>query len=669
MGTSGGEECMDDAEEPLAGLTQIDMSAGEPGSKTRAARRSLAEKVSGILPAFREAYISPFDMFIYLLDENHRDFRMYRTELFKEHNAKLFSILNGISASKSGREKLVSWLKSPPGTDLLEEIIEQEMDTLCSDYKLKGLNDITPEYIEDREPDVFIDDAPFTMGLLRCAAQTKRQEQKNVKKKPDQVCNAIMRQLLYQRSGRCLGFAAQFGLYLWATGSARSTIEAIHRFGLSICYQSVLNILGTLGKWCMDLAKTVASGPHAFCYDNLNISTSIHVEQRGLSSTPGKVTSGTLGILYKIPNATPDTMALQPILERMRNPMYSGLDFVKDLTLTDDQLESVSHQFRIHIINVLFKHFDTIDKKYYQGDTSMSHIPCRPLPPNHHTKFYPIQVSTHEEASTKGNLLYHDEVYLDMLSQKPEELSKCEKGSLSYWFTILEKTRLSGQKPDYHTLYIALTQILEGIVLSAWKKICAEEGSTLEEYTSSTPTSEDLHNKAGIVLENYLTPLPPVYAAQEVNDDNANSSHKASNVPSFVSCGDQDDPSRDKAHQNLHLLMRDTLYILELVSAVKDGDIGRVEVILPHLAMIYRGAGSNKYCVETLFLIQNLNDVVRDILIVNPSGIPGHFIATDTNMEYTIHDVKDLIVIKGLQTTWDQIGDTSATIAYLKEIK
>ncbi|KAF8995197.1 hypothetical protein BDQ17DRAFT_1545285 [Cyathus striatus] len=501
MGTGSGEEYMDDAEEPLAGPSQIDMT-----------RRSLAEKVSGILPVFKEAYISPFDMFICLLDENNNNFRTYRTELYKEHNTKLFSILNTITASNSGREKLVSWLKSPPGADLLEEIVEQEMDTLCSDYKLKGLNDITPEYIEDREPDVFIDDAPFTMGLLRCAAQTKRQEQKNVKKKPDQVCNAIMRQLLYQRSGRCLGFAAQFGLYLWATGSARSTIEAIHCFGLSICYQSVLNILGTLGKWCMDLAKTVASGPHAFCYDNLNISTSIHVE-RGLSSTPGKVTSGTLGILYKIPNATPDTMALQPILERMCNPMYSGLDFMKDLTLTDDQLD--------------------------------------------------------------------------------------------------------GQKPDYHTLYIALTQILEGIVLSAWKKICAEEGSTLEEYTSSTPTSEDLHNKAGIVLENYLTPLPPVYAAQEVNDDNANSSHKASNVPSYVSCGDQDDPSRDKAHQNLRLLI----------------------------------------------------DVMRDILIVNPSGIPGHFIATDTNMEYTIRDVKDLIVIKGLQTTWDQIGDTSATIAYLKEIK
>jgi hypothetical protein len=52
--------------------------------------------------------------------------------------------------------------------------------------------------------------------------------------------------------------------------------------------------------------------------------------------------------------------------------------------------------------------------------------------------------------------------------------------------------------------------------------------------------------------------------------------------------------------------MRDVLYLLELVCAVKDGDFGRVEDILPHLAMIYRGAGSNNYCAETLYMIQNL---------------------------------------------------------------
>ena len=31
---------------------------------------------------------------------------------------------------------------------------------------------------------------------------------------------------------------------------------------------------------------------------------------------------------------------------------------------------------------------------------------------------------------------------------------------------------------------------------------------------------------------------------------------------------------------------------------------------------------------------------MRDIMIVNPSGIPGHCLATDINMEYTIREIK-----------------------------
>ncbi|KAF8984187.1 hypothetical protein BDQ17DRAFT_1260925, partial [Cyathus striatus] len=62
-------------------------------------------------------------------------------------------------------------------------------------------------------------------------------------------------------------------------------------------------------------------------------------------------------------------------------------------------------------------------------------------------------------------------------------------------------------------------------------------------------------------------------------------------------------------------------------------------------------------------------DIMWDILIVNPSGIPGHNIATDVNMKYMIQEVKELIVVKGLQTTWDQVGNVSAVIAYIKEIK
>ncbi|RXW21996.1 hypothetical protein EST38_g3858 [Candolleomyces aberdarensis] len=717
-------------------------AAGPSTTRKRAPKKAFVEKASEVLSLLSEAGISPFELVSQLLDGDNDMYRSYRAELYKDTNKRLSTILDLISGSKPGRAKLKGWLKGPIGTSVVGSIIHDEMDELRSEHHLKGLADIDLEYIKDRELPTFVDDAPFTMELLRAAAQTNRQAETNVKKSPEIVCDSIMRQLLYQRSNRCLGFGTEFGLYLWATGSARATIEAIHNCGLSVCYQSVLNSLDHLANHCMTLAATVGSGLHAFCYDNINLSTSIHVEQRGLASTPGKVTSGTLGIIYKLPNATPENMALQPILDRMRDPNYKGLDFSRDLIPTDEQYESILHQFKVHVINVLFSYCKGLNREDY-SDESLKPKPRRPFPPNHKTEFFPIRISTKEEASIHGNLMYHDEVYLTMLQRAADELSKwaiasindqhtnscirsgqilrsddlnnyhrrlvfqlgmglfhaalnlawallnihrgilSQKASLTWWFAILEKTRLGQQKPDYHTLYATLIQILEGVVLSAWKELCRLDGKTLEEYAALKPKAEELHEKAATLLTDYLTPIPLPYGPTAGSSDEetvpVTSTRKAPppTVPPAVPSGAEDDPSKDQVHQNLRLLVRDVLYLLELVAAVKDGDFGRVEDILPHLAMIYRGAGSNNYCTECLFMIQNLKyiwtpefgDIMRDTMIVNPSGIPGHGIATDINMEYTVRDVKDLIIAKGLQSTWDRVGDISAAIAYLKEIK
>ena len=69
------------------------------------------------------------------------------------------------------------------------------------------------------------------------------------------------------------------------------------------------------------------------------------------------------------------------------------------------------------------------------------------------------------------------------------------------------------------------------------------------------------------------------------------------------------DPLNDIAHQNTLLLTRDLLYVIELTSAISEGDFGHVEDLLPALAKIFRGAGSNNYCVEILHFITNLKHI------------------------------------------------------------
>ena len=62
----------------------------------------------------------------------------------------------------------------------------------------------------------------------------------------------------------------------------------------------------------------------------------------------------------------------------------------------------------------------------------------------------------------------------------------------------------------------------------------------------------------------------------------------------------------DIAYQNTLLLTRDLLYMIELTSAISEGNFGRVKDLLPILAKIFRGAGSNNYCTEILHFIMNL---------------------------------------------------------------
>jgi hypothetical protein len=124
------------------------------------------------------------------------------------------------------------------------------------------------------------------------------------------MCNIMVKQLSHHHSGHALGFPAQFGQYLWSSGCSQQSIDVLHQCSLSVSYPSVLNNLASLADLCIQNATGVGSGIHVFCYDNVQISTSIFVEQRR-SSGPAKLTSGTFGVLYKVCKGNPDVMLPQ----------------------------------------------------------------------------------------------------------------------------------------------------------------------------------------------------------------------------------------------------------------------------------------------------------------------------------------------------------------------
>ncbi|KAF8264454.1 hypothetical protein EI94DRAFT_1805827 [Lactarius quietus] len=56
-------------------------------------------------------------------------------------------------------------------------------------------------------------------------------------------------------------------------------------------------------------------------------------------------------------------------------------------------------------------------------------------------------------------------------------------------------------------------------------------------------------------------------------------------------------------------------------------------------------------------------------MLVNPSGIPGHSMGIDLNIEHLIRYLKTLFAAKGIYSNWDCLGNIAAGINYLQLVK
>jgi hypothetical protein len=102
----------------------------------------------------------------------------------------------------------------------------------------------------------------------------------------------------------------------------------------------------------------VARGPHALCWDNINMKTSIFVEQRG--DMPSKVQSGTMAVMYRI-NCDPGWMCLSPIVQHAKKA--GDLEFTLHIHPTSEQSIAFHGQLQV-IINHMLTLFSQLFHHY-----------------------------------------------------------------------------------------------------------------------------------------------------------------------------------------------------------------------------------------------------------------------------------------------------------------
>ncbi|KAJ3545921.1 hypothetical protein NMY22_g2257 [Coprinellus aureogranulatus] len=665
----------------------------------------------------------------------------YRNTLFASNREeKLESFLTDLLNDDKGGPITKKWMLSH-AVDLVCDEVHREMDAAKPELRMYA-NEVTPRFLETwdlrttmqnvRTPvwDRVLDAASETKASKRKAKEREEAAEKAAKlgkplPKPAKIRRnrpmgrlIITAQVIYLRSSASQKVQIGLGLMAWSTGASKQLLDVLHLACLTMPYTTIRHLIDAISLGCVRVAASIALGPHSLSYDNINLSTSIFVEQG--PRTPSKVQSGTFAVIYELYGAMRSDMLLAPM---HANLLSSTPLTIADLRPPKESLEKYLHQARITVARILFKYVDGF--QHLSSHPQFDYVVRRLVPHrNHRTVFHPLRVSTIEEASVEGNLLVHDDVYVTQLGRdattmsglaiplfadqltlarvrgaqeiRKEDVDLWEQrfvfqlapgvfhlimnliwallhvhrgtlsqaGSLTHFFTIMEKTRLGSDNPDFHTLLSALNQILDGLVLYAWQLEVDEE--ELGNFAATNPTPDDILRIAGDILRKYSTPrstLKPTDAKRPPTD--------------FAGTEALLPPDTDIIMNNTFLLVRDLLYVTELVKAVQTGDWGRIEDVLPLIACMFRGAGSNNYSNEILHLLFNLSrvwtpkfaDIMRNNILVNVAGLEEHWQAIDMNIEHQIRYLKTLFASKGIYSNWERLGNISASVNCLMNIK
>lgn len=168
----------------------------------------------------------------------------------------------------------------------------------------------------------------------------------------------------------------------WSTGASRQLMNVLNQSCWTPAYGSIMKIIEALASRSIEDARRLSAGPHSFTYDNINISSSIFVEQT--PSAMSKVQSGTFGVIYELFNASPEHMRLAPMMKHLKES--------KPLTMASlrpsiEARTSYHSQTMVNVAKILTKYASGFHN--YQTHPVLQNHPRRQLPKDLKTKFFP----------------------------------------------------------------------------------------------------------------------------------------------------------------------------------------------------------------------------------------------------------------------------------------
>ncbi|TFK90447.1 hypothetical protein K466DRAFT_484717 [Polyporus arcularius HHB13444] len=593
--------------------------------------------------------------------------------------------------------------------DLVDPLLRASEDRLTKD-ELTQLN------LDELETDIRTR-APMLWGLFEYLCKTVHQHKENVEKNSSKRILGIVATLGYSRSRLCNRLQRMLAIYFKFKGLTAKGCDTLHALGLTMSSkwttQSVEKMSAEAMAEVQGLIKICAS---FLSYDN------VYMTFRIFSQRLDKVreqAAGTAATVYIKRDAPRLSSAVAHALQTqrcagMKNPI-GPLDIVN---LAKASEPAINRAKSFHILQVLVD-APEFDLSTYQFRNShlleppppVSELPCGP---DHVTLQYMLGSLPIPEATYADN----DKVVSALLSQmgytslearhimstefiqfivgdqltverlRGLQLLLCQEWNayerlefivpvfgwlhfqmalaksihkqyfgtdagkgLKHAFTILCRKGLDRrvtQGPFHDNLEHALYDILEAHLRDCWIK--ATGVSDLKELRDRSP--EELTAFADQILREYASSSAMVDLRDTLNPP-------------------------DELRIQSTMFLRDVLLYVVLDRAIKYGDIGMMEGILPHTLFRFAGGKNNNYTTECLELLQGLHrewppevcDYVRQhCWLVNSTGKRDGHTPVDRVQEKRIKDIKVTHRSQGPSVDWDYLKKLHPAVPVIQHV-
>lgn len=565
--------------------------------------------------------------------------------------------------SKSARPVLVTH-----AVGLVDRLIKEEMDVVVTRLRCTGedLNEENLTLVTEEEMVPMLKPvAPTLWSILKAASHTSQQEKRNKSDRrkvriewgtgpvdslsESQRLVFVVCQLAFSRNHHANLFHKFLTVYLKACGLPAKAIDTMSSLGLTMSQKWAFDGIDTLAKHAnAELKRQIHEQKLLFFFSHDNINRQFRVfEQRIDQQTTFE--SGTASTIYLVPgseNKVLDNRGLQEQRKIGRANPITARDIIK---LSMPGAERVAAQMKHRVLRFLLDspEFDVESYRHRDNTVLGPPPPVRELPcgRENQTNQYMLPTSPTCQTTYDGNDQVVFETYECLDLDSPEEMKETGLNRVIVWAgDQLTVSRLRGlinfrshddnsfERMDYLIPSFGWFHLQMAFATSLHSQYYGKKGSygfshafdvmgkkglantatkgtfhyAFEEALKEVATARfrDLWKQvAGVKELSELRSWEPerlVEMAEKIYEEFASTS-------ALVELRSEKEDTQDQLLEQMVQFNRDLLEYLELDIAIKAGDVGRMEDMLPRLLLRFVGGRNNKYAVEVLELLQGLH--------------------------------------------------------------